>query len=140
MYDKSPKVQEYYRVRDKLPKWREYARELNKTPKRRRNENERTKRREASKRNATPLWLTHAHIEAMRATYAEAARLTEATGISHHVDHIVPLTHPDVQGLHVPWNLQVLPAPDNARKSNAFDGTNENDSWCMSLQAPVTGP
>ena len=68
-------------------------------------------RRRAAKLNATPAW---ADRQAIAAVYAEAA----AKGM--HVDHIVPLKSKLVCGLHVPWNLQVLPGPENIRKSNRF--------------------
>ena len=75
-------------------------------------------KRRAAKLQATPPWLTAGHIAAMQAKFEEAARLTADTGIEHHVDHIVPLQGRGVRGLHVPWNLQVIPASVNLKKHN----------------------
>ncbi len=66
------------------------------------------------------LMLKHEHIALIREIYAEAIRVSNETGIKHHVDHIVPLRGKSVSGLHVPWNLQIMPAADNRAKSNRF--------------------
>lgn len=39
----------------------------------------------------------------------------------HHVDHVIPLKHPLVSGLHVLANLQYLPAVQNLQKSNQWE-------------------
>jgi len=77
----------------------------------------------ASKRRSalaqrTPEWLTDDDFEAMAAFFNEARRMTEALGVLHHVDHIIPLKGKTVSGLNVPWNLQVLSATENLKKSN----------------------
>lgn len=46
----------------------------------------------------------------------------EYTGITWHIDHIIPLKGNVVSGLHVWNNIQVIPAIDNLRKSNSWTG------------------
>lgn len=59
---------------------------------------------------ATPPWIKRADLMAVYARRKPGEV----------VDHIVPLTHPRVCGLNVPWNLKCVPAGNNARKSNAW--------------------
>jgi len=70
-------------------------------------------------RQATPKWLSPEQRAQIRALYQAAAALTKGTGAPHEVDHVVPLAGDNVCGLHVPWNLQVVPMPLNRRKSNS---------------------
>lgn len=50
--------------------------------------------------------------------WAESRRLTAETGVQHSVDHIVPLVHPLVCGLHCVANMRVIPLAENIMKSN----------------------
>lgn len=69
----------------------------------------------AQTRRATPSW---ADMNAIKAVYKEARRMTQLTGEQYVVDHIVPKMSDRVCGLHVPWNLQVLHWKSNAVKGN----------------------
>jgi hypothetical protein len=69
--------------------------------------------RRAREVNACPSW---ADREAIRRVYEERNRVSAETGVTHHVDHIVPLAGLKVCGLHVSWNLRVIPGQVNARK------------------------
>lgn len=80
--------------------------------------NAKTNQRRVLKLNATPAWLTESHKEEILYLYELARDITITTGEPYHVDHIVPLKGNNVCGLHVPWNLQILPADLNLKKSN----------------------
>lgn len=71
--------------------------------------------RDARVSASTPVWVKPA---AFAPLYAAARKATEVMGEPHHVDHIIPIRHPLVCGLNVPWNLRVLPAMDNHEKGN----------------------
>jgi len=77
-------------------------------------------KRNAAKMLRTPVWLNSTHLKAIHEFYRQASELSIATGIQHHVDHIVPLRGKNVSGLHVPWNLQILTASENSAKNNRF--------------------
>jgi len=76
----------------------------------------------ANKRRATPVWLTEDHREEILRFYEHSKECRMLTGDEYHVDHIVPLAGENVCGLHVPWNLQVLPSDINIAKSNKYHG------------------
>lgn len=78
-------------------------------------------KRRATKLNATPTWLTEEQLLEIKLLYLFVAERRKLTGLDLEVDHIIPLQGENVCGLHVPWNLQVLTASENASKGNRFN-------------------
>jgi hypothetical protein len=74
-------------------------------------------KRRAAKKQATVSW---ACCDSIAAIYEECQRISLETGIEHHVDHIIPLINEYVCGLHVEFNLQIIPKEQNLSKSNKF--------------------
>lgn len=64
--------------------------------------------------DAQPAW---ANRKAINRIYTRAKRMRER-GIEVHVDHIIPLNHPHICGLHVPANLRIMCSKQNRVKSN----------------------
>lgn len=75
-------------------------------------------KRRAAELRRTPPWLTDDEHWVMREAYDLAVQRTRLTGIPWDVDHIIPLQAKTVSGLHVPWNLRVIPAAENRSKGN----------------------
>lgn len=67
---------------------------------------------------SAPPWVD---LRALKALQAQAREATLRTGHLHVLDHIIPLNHPLVCGLTVPWNLRVLHWKANGSKGN---------DWC----------
>lgn len=78
---------------------------------------EKCKGRRESIKNATPSWLSDEdklHID----RFYEVSAAMSVGEIKHEVDHIVPLNHPLVCGLHIPRNLQIITYDKNKEKGN----------------------
>ena len=75
----------------------------------------------ADKLKRTPAWLTADDLWMIEQAYELAALRTELFGFAWHVDHVIPLRGKLASGLHTPYNLQVIPAVDNLRKSNQME-------------------
>lgn len=83
--------------------------------------NARTARRYVAKTQATPKWLTADDHWMITEAYELAKLRQRILGGTWEVDHIVPLRGKKVSGLHTPWNLRVVQANENRKKSNKFE-------------------
>lgn len=78
----------------------------------------RTRKRQMAKLQATP---SYADQKAIKRIYRTAHILSEMLKREFHVDHIIPLTHTLVCGLHHQDNLQIISAERNRIKHNKFE-------------------
>ena len=113
----------YHRNKDKMksdPQWvaRQRTRDKNRRMANPAKINADRASRRAKKKHAMPPNLSDQDKENIKTIYQDARQETERTGVTHHVDHEIPLCHPDVCGLHVPWNLKIVPAAVNYKKNN----------------------
>ena len=74
------------------------------------------RKRQAAKIQRTPRWLSKDDFWMLEEAYEIATKRTKIFGFQWDVDHIVPLQGATVSGLHVPWNVQVIPAVVNSSK------------------------
>ena len=77
--------------------------------------------RRANLLKATPKWVDKNALKDIESFYICSQMFSMYTGQKYHVDHIIPLRGKKVSGLHVPNNLQVIPAKENLSKRNIFD-------------------
>ena len=77
--------------------------------------------RRANLLKATPKWVDKNALKDIESFYICSQMFSMYTGQKYHVDHIIPLRGKKVSGLHVPNNLQVIPAKENLAKGNSFN-------------------
>lgn len=79
---------------------------------------------------ASPPWVSRSALYALR---DKARAETIRTGHLHVLAHIVPVTHPKVCGLTVPWNLEIKHWRKNLSEGNRWD---ENSLTQLALDFP----
>ena len=79
-----------------------------------------SRKHQLSKQRRTPVWLSPDDHWMIEQAYELAQLRTKIFGFDWQVDHKIPLQGRLVSGLHVPHNLQVIPAKTNRSKSNRY--------------------
>jgi len=81
---------------------------------------QRQRQRESLKSQARVVWNKELDELVMTEAYLLAQTRGNATGVLHHVDHIVPLKGKNVCGFHSWNNIRVVPWYENLSKSNSL--------------------
>ena len=125
--DKSPEAKalkaQYDKARRELKgdQLRQYDKERSSLPNRQAEKRNWSRKRKMTVKQATPNWLSELNDLFIKEIYSLAVLRSKALGVEYHVDHIIPLHGKNVCGLHVPSNLQLLPASENLRKRHLYD-------------------
>ena len=77
-------------------------------------------KRRATKLQAMPLWTTKDDLFLIEEAHNLASLRSQLFSFAWNVDHVVPLQSDTVCGLHVWWNLQVIPKTLNISKGNRY--------------------
>ena len=71
-----------------------------------------------------PSWITKQQEQQIKAIYDLRDRLNKCHVKPYwHVDHILPLVGKEISGLHIPENLQIIPAKDNLKKGASYEAS-----------------
>lgn len=82
--------------------------------------NEKAIKRQEAVKLATPQWLSEKEREVLKMFYTVVSNINAEykKDMRFQVDHIYPIQHTHVCGLHVPWNMQIIDAKENQKKGN----------------------
>lgn len=75
-------------------------------------------KRRSFEKAAMPKWLSDDEKNEIKLIYLKRDFINDVTGIKHEVDHVYPIQGKNCCGLHVPWNLQIITALENKKKTN----------------------
>lgn len=78
--------------------------------------------RDAYRKRCREASMNRFDIKNITNVYKKCKDISLITNVKYHVDHIIPITHEKVCGLHVSWNMAIIVEDDNLKKSNHFEG------------------